>query len=101
MIIVADINVEPVTNWAEVGRLFIIIAVPIGGLLIAFLVYLKGHFEGLEKDRQVKVKELNENREMYIKMVVQNTIDTQIKEIHEMIAELGKRIDKLFGLLSK
>jgi hypothetical protein len=32
-------------------------------------------------------------------MVVQNTIDGQIKEIHDMIAELGKRIDKLFTLL--
>lgn len=89
------------TTWAEVARLFTVIAIPIGGLLIAFLVYLRGHFESLEKDRQIKVKELNENREMYIKMVVQNTIDKQINEIHEMISELGKRIDKLFIMLNK
>jgi len=36
---------------------------------------------------------------MYIKMVVQNTINVEIKEIHDMLSELSKRIDKLFELL--
>lgn len=89
------------TSWAEVARLFTVIAIPIGGLLIAFLVYLRGHFEGLEKDRQIKVKELNENRELYIKMVVQSTMDSKLKEIHDMVEKLSTRIDDLFKMLRK
>lgn len=92
---------EAQTTWPEVARLFMVTAIPIGGLLVAFLVYLRGHFTGLEKDRQIKVKELNENRELYIKMVVQNTMEGKLKEIHDMVAKLSSRIDELFGMLRK
>ncbi len=51
--------------------------------------------------KKAKAKEQNENREMYIKMVVQNTIDGQIKDIHTMIEKLADRIDELFTLLTK
>lgn len=83
----------------ELGNLFIIVGLPLMAALIGFLSYIRGHFNHLEKLREAKEREANQNREMYIKMVVQSTIDVQIKEIHDMIGELGKRIDKLFELL--
>ncbi len=83
----------------ELGNLFIIVGLPLLAALIGFLSYIRGHFGHLEKVRETKEREANQNREMYIKMVVQNTINAEIKEIHDMIGELGKRIDKLFELL--
>jgi Tfp pilus assembly protein PilO len=83
----------------EFANLFLILGLPLVVGLIAFLSYLRGHFRHLDELRKSKEKEVNENREMYIKMVVQNTIKIEIQEIHEMISELGKRIDKLFALL--
>jgi hypothetical protein len=84
----------------ELGNLLVIVGFPLTAGIIGFLSYLRGHFNHLEKLREAKEREANQNREMYIKMVVQNTIDGQIKEIHDMISELGKRIDKLFTLLN-
>lgn len=83
----------------EFGNLLVIVGLPLLAAIIAFLSYLRGHFNHLEKLREAKEREANQNREMYIKMVVQSTIDVQIKEIHDMISELGKRVDKLFTLL--
>lgn len=83
----------------ELGNLFLIIGLPLIAGLIAFLSYLRGHFDHLAEMRKAKEREANQNREIYIKMVVQNTIDVQIKEIHDMIAELVKRIDNLFALM--
>jgi Tfp pilus assembly protein PilO len=87
------------TTLIEFGNLLLIIVLPLIAGLIAYLSYLRGHFAHLEKLRETKEKEANQNREMYIKMVVQNTIEVEIKEIHKMFTELGKRIDKLFTLL--
>ena len=84
----------------EFGNLLVIVGLPLLAAVIGFLSYIRGHFNHLEKVRETKEREANQNREMYIKMVVQNTIDGQIKEIHDMISELGKRIDKLFALLN-
>lgn len=84
----------------EFGNLLVIVGLPLLAAIIGFLSYLRGHFNHLEKVRETKEREANQNREMYIKMVVQSTIDGQIKEIHDMISELGKRIDKLFTLLN-
>jgi len=83
----------------ELGNLLVIVGLPLIAAVIGFLSYLRGHFNHLEKVRETKEREANQNREMYIKMVVQSTIDGQIKEIHDMISELGKRIDQLFALL--
>jgi hypothetical protein len=83
----------------EFGNLLVIVGLPLIAAVIGFLSYLRGHFNHLEKVRETKEREANQNREMYIKMVVQSTIDGQIKEIHDMISELGKRIDQLFALL--
>lgn len=83
----------------EFGNLLVIVGLPLLAAIIGFLSYLRGHFNHLEKVRETKEREANQNREMYIKMVVQSTIDGQIKEIHDMISELGKRIDQLFALL--
>lgn len=83
----------------EFGNLLVIVGLPLMAGVIGFLSYLRGHFNHLEKLREAKEREANQNREMYIKMVVQNTINVEIKEIHDMISELGKRIDKLFALL--
>ena len=83
----------------EFGNLLVIVGLPLIAAVIGFLSYLRGHFNHLEKLRETKEREANQNREMYIKMVVQSTIDGQIKEIHDMISELGKRIDQLFALL--
>jgi hypothetical protein len=88
------------TTILEIGNLLVIVGFPLTAGVIGFLSYLRGHFNHLEKLREAKEREANQNREMYIKMVVQNTIDVQIKEIHDMISELGKRIDKLFTLLN-
>lgn len=87
------------SNVLELGNLLIIVGFPLVAALIGFLGYLRGYFNHLERVRETKEREANQNREMYIKMVVQNTIDVQIKEIHDMISELGKRIDKLFALM--
>jgi len=87
------------SSLLEFGNLLVIVGLPLLAGVIGFLSYLNGHFNHLEKLREAKEREANQNREMYIKMVVQSTIDGQIKEIHDMIAELGKRIDKLFILL--
>jgi|GEM_PF-4425889 len=87
------------TNFLEFGNLLLIIGLPLLAAVIGLLSYLRGHFNHLAESRKAKEREANENREMYIKMVVQSTIDVQIKEIHDMISELGKRIDKLFALL--
>jgi Tfp pilus assembly protein PilO len=84
----------------EFGNLLVIVGLPLLAAIIGFLSYLRGHFNHLEKVRETKEREANQNREMYIKMVVQNTIDVQMKEIHDMISELGKRIDQLFALLN-
>jgi len=84
----------------ELGNLFIIVGLPLLAALIGFLSYIRGHFGHLEKVRETKEREANQNREMYIKMVVQSTIEVEIKEIHNMLSELGKRIDKLFTLLN-
>ena len=84
----------------ELGNLLVIVGFPLVAGVIGFLSYLRGYFNHLEKLRETKEREANQNREMYIKMVVQNTINGQIKEIHDMISELGKRIDKLFALLN-
>ena len=84
----------------ELGNLFIIVGLPLLAALIGFLSYIRGHFGHLEKVRETKEREANQNREMYIKMVVQSTIEVEIKEIHNMLSELGKRIDKLFALLN-
>jgi len=83
----------------EFGNLLVIVGLPLIAAVIGFLSYLRGHFDHLEKLREAKEREANQNREMYIKMVVQNTMDVQIKEIHDMLSELGKRVDKLFTLL--
>lgn len=83
----------------ELGNLFVIVGFPLIAAVIGFLSYLRGHFNHLDKVREAKEREANQNREMYIKMVVQSTIEVQVKEIHDMIAELGKRIDKLFILI--
>ena len=83
----------------EFGNLLVIVGLPLIAAVIGFLSYLRGHFNHLEKLREAKEREANQNREMYIKMVVQSTIDVQIKEIHDMLSELGKRVDKLFALL--
>jgi len=83
----------------EFGNLLVIVGLPLLAAIIGFLSYLRGHFNHLEKLREAKEREANQNREMYIKMVVQSTIDVQIKEIHDMLSELGKRVDKLFTLL--
>lgn len=88
------------SNLLEFVNLFLIMGLPLLVGLIAFLSYLRGHFNNLDKVREMKEREANQNREMYIKMVVQNTIEVEIKEIHTMLAELGKRIDKLFTLLN-
>lgn len=87
------------TTVLELGNLLVIVGFPLLAAIIGFLSYLRGHFNHLEKVRETKERESNQNREMYIKMVVQSTIDVQVKEIHDMISELGKRIDKLFALL--
>ncbi|HRC15978.1 MAG TPA: hypothetical protein PLY25_09890 [Bacteroidia bacterium] len=84
----------------ELSNSFLIIGLPLIAGLIAFLSYLRGHFNHLAKTREFKEREANQNREMYIKMVVQSTIEVEIKEIHNMLSELGKRIDKLFTLLN-
>lgn len=91
----------PSSEILELGNLFIIVGLPVTGSLIAFLSYLRGHFSHLSEVNKTKEKEANQNREMYIKMVVQNTMDVQIKEIHDMFAELSKRIDGLYALLKK
>lgn len=83
----------------DFANLLVIVALPLLGTVIVVLSYLRGHFNHLAELRKSKEREANENREMYIKMVVQNTINAEIKEIHDMISELGKRIDKLFALL--
>lgn len=83
----------------ELGNLFVIVGFPLIAAVIGFLSYLRGHFNHLDKVREAKEREANQNREMYIKMVVQSTIEVQVKEIHDMISELGKRIDKLFTLI--
>ena len=83
----------------ELGNSFLIIGLPLIAGLIAFLSYLRGHFNHLAKTREFKEREANQNREMYIKMVVQNTMDVQMKEIHDMIAKITERIDQLFALL--
>jgi len=83
----------------EFGNLLVIVGLPLLAAIIGFLSYLRGHFNHLEKLREAKEREANQNREMYIKMIVQNTMDVQIKEIHDMLSELGKRVDKLFTLL--
>ena len=83
----------------ELGNSFLIIGLPLIAGLIAFLSYLRGHFNHLEKVRETKEREANQNREMYIKMIVQNTMDVQMKEIHDMIAKITERIDQLFALL--
>jgi Flp pilus assembly pilin Flp len=87
-------------NLLEFANLLVIVALPLLAGVIGFLSYLRGHFSHLAKMRESKEREANQNREMYIKMVVQNTIEVEIKEIHTMLAELGKRIDKLFTLLN-
>jgi Tfp pilus assembly protein PilO len=87
-------------NLLEFANLLVIVALPLTAGVIGFLSYLRGHFEHLSKMREAKEREANQNREMYIKMVVQNTIEVEIKEIRTMLAELGKRIDKLFTLLN-
>ena len=84
----------------EFGNLLVIVGLPLLAAIIGFLSYLSGHFNHLEKVRETKEREANQNREMYIKMVVQSTIEVEIKEIHNMLSELGKRIDKLFTLLN-
>jgi hypothetical protein len=84
----------------EFGNLLVIVGLPLLAGVIGFLSYLRGHFSNLDKVREMREREANQNREMYIKMVVQNTIEVEIKEIHTMLAELGKRIDKLFTLLN-
>ena len=84
----------------EFGNLLVIVGLPLIAAVIGFLSYLRGHFNHLEKLREAKEREANQNREMYIKMVVQSTIEVEIKEIHNMLSELGKRIDKLFTLLN-
>jgi len=84
----------------EFGNLLVIVGLPLLAAIIGFLSYLRGHFNHLEKLREAKEREANQNREMYIKMVVQSTIEVEIKEIHNMLSELGKRIDKLFALLN-
>ena len=84
----------------EFGNLLVIVGLPLLAAIIGFLSYLSGHFNHLEKLREAKEREANQNREMYIKMVVQSTIEVEIKEIHNMLSELGKRIDKLFTLLN-
>lgn len=84
----------------EFGNLLVIVGLPLLAAIIGFLSYLRGHFNHLEKVRETKEREANQNREMYIKMVVQSTIEVEIKEIHNMLSELGKRIDKLFALLN-
>ena len=84
----------------EFGNLLVIVGLPLLAAIIGFLSYLRGHFNHLEKVRETKEREANQNREMYIKMVVQSTIEVEIKEIHNMLSELGKRIDKLFTLLN-
>ncbi|HRB54329.1 MAG TPA: hypothetical protein PLD87_11695 [Bacteroidia bacterium] len=83
----------------ELGNSFLIIGLPLIAGLIAFLSYLRGHFNHLAKTREFKEREANQNREMYIKMIVQNTMDVQMKEIHDMIAKITERIDQLFALL--
>jgi hypothetical protein len=83
----------------EFANLSLLLALPLITGLIGFLSYLRGHFNNLDKVREMKERESNQNREMYIKNMVQNTIAGEINKIHEMIAELGKRIDKLFTLL--
>lgn len=95
-----EISMETVT-WAQVAQLFVIVGLPCGGLLVAFLTYLRGFFNAQAEERRLKQQENNENREMYIKMVVQNTIDGQIKEIHEMVERVSNRVDELFKLISK
>jgi len=84
----------------EFGNLLVIVGLPLLAAVIGFLSYIRGHFNHLEKVRETKEREANQNREMYIKMVVQSTIEVEIKEIHNMLSELGKRIDKLFALLN-
>ncbi|HRC16149.1 MAG TPA: hypothetical protein PLY25_10755 [Bacteroidia bacterium] len=84
----------------EFGNLLVIVGLPLLAAVIGFLSYIRGHFNHLEKVRETKEREANQNREMYIKMVVQSTIEVEIKEIHNMLSELGKRIDKLFTLLN-
>ena len=84
----------------EFGNLLVKVGLPLLAAIIGFLSYLRGHFNHLEKVRETKEREANQNREMYIKMVVQSTIEVEIKEIHNMLSELGKRIDKLFTLLN-
>jgi len=84
----------------EFGNLLVKVGLPLLAAIIGFLSYLSGHFNHLEKVRETKEREANQNREMYIKMVVQSTIEVEIKEIHNMLSELGKRIDKLFALLN-
>jgi len=84
----------------EFGNLLVKVGLPLLAAIIGFLSYIRGHFNHLEKVRETKEREANQNREMYIKMVVQSTIEVEIKEIHNMLSELGKRIDKLFALLN-
>lgn len=90
-----------ILTWPYVVQLCIAVGLPIVAGLIAILTYLRGYFNALNEDRKIKQNEQNQNREMYIKMVVQNSIDGQIKEIHNMIQKLNERIDELFILLKK
>lgn len=87
------------TTILELGNLLVIVGFPLLAAVIGFLSYLRGHFEHLRETREAKERESNQNREMYIKMVVQSTISIEIKEIHDLISKLSKRIDDLFVLL--
>ncbi len=88
-------------TWMQLVQLLVITAVPVTACLIGYLTYIRGHFESQREERKMKQQEQNENREMYIKMVVKDTIDGQIKEIHEMVEKMNKRIDDLFKVLTK
>ena len=85
----------------EFGNLLVIVGLPLLAAIIGFLSYLRGHFNHLEKVRETKEREANQNREMYIKMVVQSTIEVEIKEIHNMLSELGKNVYCLIHYVSE
>jgi hypothetical protein len=88
------------TTILELGNLLIIVGFPLLAGVIGFLSYLRGHFNHLDKVREMKEREATQNREMYINIIVQKTISVEIKEIHDMIKELTTRIDNLFALLN-
>lgn len=81
----------PPITWFDLAQLAIIVIPATIACLIGFLKFVDEMFKAKDKDRDLHHKEQNENRQMFIKTVVNEHIEAPLKRIYEKLTEQDRQ----------